>query len=97
MNAGKKRGSGGKVGGRSRVGVVGRPAPVRGRVRIVRKARGREETLTEAPVELPPGKRVFTIRAFREFVISFTSMLKRRGTAGLFNLSVGTAAGEQGG
>ena len=29
-------------------------------------------------------ERVFSLRAFREFVISFTSMLKRRGTAGLF-------------
>ena len=29
-------------------------------------------------------ERVFTLRAYREFVISFTSNLKRRGTAGLF-------------
>ncbi|HEY3392146.1 MAG TPA: VWA domain-containing protein, partial [Lacipirellulaceae bacterium] len=36
--------------------------PVRGRVRVVRKARDREETLADEPVELQPGKRVFTIR-----------------------------------
>ena len=35
---------------------------VKGRVRIVRKAGEREETLAEQPVELEPGKRVFTIR-----------------------------------
>jgi circadian clock protein KaiC len=29
-------------------------------------------------------ERVFTLRAYREFVISFTSNLKRRGTSGLF-------------
>lgn len=40
----------------------GAAKPVRGRVRIVRKARDREETLAESPVELEPGKRVFTIR-----------------------------------
>jgi uncharacterized membrane protein len=36
--------------------------PVRGRVRVVRKARDREETLADEAVELEPGKRVFTIR-----------------------------------
>ncbi len=41
---------------------AGDAAPVRGRVRIVRKARGREETLTDEPVELQPGKRVFSLR-----------------------------------
>jgi hypothetical protein len=35
---------------------------VKGRVKIVRKARDREETLAEAPVEVAPGKQVFTIR-----------------------------------
>ena len=35
---------------------------MKGRVRIVRKARDREEILADAPVEIEPGKRVFTIR-----------------------------------
>jgi uncharacterized membrane protein/Mg-chelatase subunit ChlD len=43
-------------------GESGTAAPVRGRVRIVRKARDREETLSDAPVEVEPGKQVFTIR-----------------------------------
>jgi uncharacterized membrane protein len=40
----------------------GAAKPVRGRVRVVRKARDREETLADEAVELQPGKRVFTIR-----------------------------------
>jgi uncharacterized membrane protein len=36
--------------------------PVSGRVRIVRKAGQREVTLADAPVELQPGKRVFSLR-----------------------------------
>jgi uncharacterized membrane protein len=34
----------------------------RGKIRIVRKAGDREQTLAEAPVELPPGKGVFALR-----------------------------------
>jgi uncharacterized membrane protein len=36
--------------------------PVKGRMRIVRKARDREEILADTPVEIEPGKRVFTLR-----------------------------------
>lgn len=37
-------------------------AAVKGRLRIVRKAGEREVTLSDAPVEITPGKRVFSIR-----------------------------------
>ncbi len=37
-------------------------AAVKGRLRIVRKAGERETTLSDAPVEIAPGKRVFSIR-----------------------------------
>ncbi len=36
--------------------------PVAGHIRIVRKAGQREETLADAPVEVAPGKKVFTLR-----------------------------------
>jgi uncharacterized membrane protein len=36
--------------------------PVKGRVKIVRKAGEREETLAEKSIEVAPGKRVFTLR-----------------------------------
>ena len=36
--------------------------PVAGKLRLVRKAGNREETVAEQDVRLPPGKRVFTIR-----------------------------------
>lgn len=36
--------------------------PIAGKLRLVRKAGDREETIAEQDVSLPPGKRVFTIR-----------------------------------
>ncbi|MCI0492528.1 MAG: glutamine amidotransferase, partial [Planctomycetes bacterium] len=36
--------------------------PVAGKIRIIRKAGDREETLADAPVEIEPGKRVFSLR-----------------------------------
>ena len=38
-------------------------------------------------------ERVFTLRSFREFVISFTSTLKARGTAGLFTSTTASLLG----
>lgn len=36
--------------------------PVKGKLRVVRKTKDREEVLQDAPVEIEPGKRVFSLR-----------------------------------
>ena len=38
------------------------PAPIDGRLTVLRKASGREQVLTEQDIKLEPGKRVFSIR-----------------------------------